>query len=100
MLLGAWPLGGKNVSSLTNNHGKARLFILCGSYILYLVIGASIIGAIEIPPIEQDSTKLNSLRAKFLQNNKCVKGTYTKLSDFQSFWCRMFVFSVENIFTV
>lgn len=76
MLLGAWPLGGKNVSSLANNHGKARLLCLCGSYVLYLVIGASIIGAIEIPPIEQDETKLNILRAKFLQKNKCIKGTY------------------------
>ncbi|XP_037029606.1 potassium channel subfamily K member 1-like isoform X2 [Bradysia coprophila] len=73
MLLGAWPLGGKNVSSLTNNHGKARLLCLCGSYVLYLVIGASIIGAIEIPPIEQDTTKINNLRTKFLQKYKCVK---------------------------
>lgn len=76
MLLGAWPLGGKNVSALTNNHGKARLLCLCGSYILYLVIGASIIAAIEIPPMEQDATRLNNLRTQFLQKNKCIKGTY------------------------
>lgn len=76
MLLGAWPLGGKNVSSLTNNHGKARLLCLCGSYVLYLVIGASIIGAIELPPIEQDTTKISNLRTKFLQKYKCIKGTY------------------------
>lgn len=74
MLLGAWPLGGKNVSSLANNHGKARLLCLCGAYVLYLVIGASIIAAIEIPPIEQAATKLNTLRTKFLQQNECVEG--------------------------
>lgn len=84
MLLGAWPLGGKNVSSLTNNHGKARLLCLCGSYVLYLVIGASIITAIEIPPIEQDEARLNSLRTKFLQKNKCIKGTYSSISIFLS----------------
>lgn len=77
MLLGAWPLGGRNTSnSPPAKSGKVRFLFLCGGYMLFLVIGAAIFSAIEAPKMEQVSKKITTVRTKFLKDNPCLNGKF------------------------
>ena len=57
-----------------------RLVLIALAYILYLFLGATIFSAIE-HPIEGEMIKdLQSKKTKFLDDHKCVKGKFCKLS--------------------
>nr|XP_036227464.1 potassium channel subfamily K member 1-like isoform X2 [Bactrocera oleae] len=74
MLLGAFPVSAKSGAISTNNNknGKCRFLLLCGGYILFLVLGAAMFSAIEAPKIDTISKRVQSLRNQFLQNNACL----------------------------
>lgn len=76
MLLGAFPVSAKSGANSTNNNknGKCRFLLLCGGYILFLVLGAAMFSAIEAPKIDAISKRVQSLRNQFLQNNACLNG--------------------------
>lgn len=80
MLLGAWPLGGKSnhgsTTATSTKSGKFRFTLLCGGYILFLVVGAAIFSAIEAPRLDEFSKKLNLARSNFLKKYPCVDGEY------------------------
>lgn len=87
MLLGAWPIGGIKHSSLQNSNeknGKCRFIILCGSYTLFLIIGAAIFSVIEAPLLDKQQRELIDAKDKFLQRNPCLKGKF-----FVSFNCNL-----------
>lgn len=71
MLLGAWPLGGKNSAQPAKNSGF-RFCILCGGYAIFIILGAAVFSSIEAPKLADISIALNSLRSSFLDNNKCL----------------------------
>lgn len=79
MLLGAWPLGGKNSLPPPKN-SKWRFLILCGGYTVFLIIGASVFSAIEAPQIADITKKIDTLRNKFLDRNFCLSDN--DLEDF------------------
>lgn len=76
MLLGAWPIGGgsKPMSTSTDKNGKCRFVLLCGSYALFLVIGAAIFAAIEAPEVEKTQQAVLRNRTKFLESHTCISG--------------------------
>lgn len=78
MLLGAFPVSAKSGANSTNNNknGKCRFLLLCGGYILFLVLGAAMFSAIEAPKIDAISKRVQSLRNQFLQNNACLNGKW------------------------
>ncbi|XP_059609475.1 potassium channel subfamily K member 1-like isoform X2 [Phlebotomus argentipes] len=76
MLLGAWPLGGKtnhgSTAATSTKSGKFRFTLLCGGYVLFLVVGAAIFSAIEAPRMDEFAKKLNLARSNFLKKYSCV----------------------------
>lgn len=87
MLLGAWPIGGVKHSSqpnLSEKNGKCRFIILCGSYVLFLIIGAAIISVIEAPRLDKYQRELIDVKDKFAQRNPCINSKHT------------FFFSISN----
>lgn len=79
MLLGAWPIGGIKHSGLQNpneQNGKCRFIILCGSYALFLIIGAAIFSVIEAPLLDKYQRELLDAKDKFLQRNPCLNSKF------------------------
>lgn len=80
MLLAAWPLGGKYVSIAGggNSNGAVRswlrLICLCGGYVLYLVLGAAVFSALEVPAVDSSLEKLTAARAKLQRAYPMVQG--------------------------
>ncbi|XP_055304767.1 potassium channel subfamily K member 1-like isoform X2 [Sitodiplosis mosellana] len=75
MLLGAWPIGGVKHSSQPNPNdksGKCRFISLCGSYALFLIIGAAIFSAIEGPRVDKYERELIEAIDKFSQSYPCI----------------------------
>ena len=52
---------------------SCRLLCLVVAYLMYLFIGATIFSAIEHPMEGEMIMQLQKERAKFLEENKCVK---------------------------
>ena len=73
MLLGAFPVNSKNAST-SAKAGKCRFILLCGGYILFLMLGAAMFSAIEAPKIDDISKKVQIFRRQFIQNNECLNG--------------------------
>ncbi|XP_037920010.1 potassium channel subfamily K member 1-like isoform X2 [Hermetia illucens] len=71
MLLGAWPLGGKNSLAPTKS-GKGRLLALIGVYSVFIILGAAIFSSIEAPKMADLAENIQALRAKFTKQNKCL----------------------------
>lgn len=76
MLLGAWPIGGgsKPMSTTTDKNGKCRFVLLCGSYVLFLVVGAAVFSAIEAPEMEKAQQAVLADKAQFLKSHTCLNG--------------------------
>ena len=52
-----------------------RLIAICSFYVLYLVIGASILSTIEGPEEREKVKSLKAIRSSFLQDNhECISG--------------------------
>lgn len=80
MLLGAWPIGGNKRPGLANDtdrNGKCRFLLLCGSYGLFLIVGAAIFSVIEAPLLDRYQRDLVDTKDKFLQLNPCIKSKFT-----------------------
>lgn len=75
MLLGAWPLGGKNSLAPTKS-GKGRLLALIGVYSVFIILGAAIFSSIEAPKMADLAENIQALRAKFTKQNKCLNGKF------------------------
>lgn len=81
MLLGAWPIGGNKRPGLTNaadRNGKCRFLLLCGSYALFLIVGAAIFSVIEAPLLDRYQRDLVDTKETFLQSNPCVKSKFIR----------------------
>lgn len=78
MLLGAWPIGGgtKPMTSSTDKNGKCRFVLLCGSYALFLVVGAAVFAAIEAPEMDKAQQAVLKNKAQFLGAHTCLNGMY------------------------
>lgn len=91
MLLGAWPIGGVKHRSLQNSNeknGKCRFIILCGSYILFLIIGAALFSVIEAPQLDSYQRELNETKDKFAQQNLCINRKFNFYVVIYSVWFR------------
>ncbi|XP_037936712.1 potassium channel subfamily K member 1-like isoform X2 [Teleopsis dalmanni] len=66
-------MGNKTGAAPTNKNGKCRFLILCGGYILFLILGAAMFSAIEAPKIDDISKRVETFRNQFLQNHACLK---------------------------
>lgn len=88
MLLGAWPIGGNKRpghSNATDRNGKCRFLLLCGSYGLFLIVGAAIFSVIEAPLLDRYQRDLVDTKETFLQSNPCVKSKFIRFYAI-SFW--------------
>lgn len=82
MLLGAWPIGGNKrppQSHAADRNGKCRFLLLCGSYGLFLIVGAAIFSVIEAPLLDRYQRDLVDAKDKFLQLNPCIKSKFNVL---------------------
>lgn len=81
MLLGAWPIGGNKHNNSINpseKNGNWRFLLLCGSYALFLIVGAAIFSVIEAPQLDRYQRNITDTRNKFLESNPCIQSKYTK----------------------
>lgn len=72
MILGAWPVGGKNGTMPNNKNGKCRFLLLCGGYTVFLILGAAMFSAIEAPKIDDITKRIDKFRNQFLEKNSCL----------------------------
>lgn len=97
MLLGAWPIGGNKRPGHTNatdRNGKCRFLLLCGSYGLFLIVGAAIFSVIEAPLLDRYQRDLVDTKDKFLQSNPCIKGKLNFVRRSRT-WIRIPIHSIN-----
>lgn len=84
MLLVAWPLGGKYATIGSGSASQCavrsclRLLCLCGGYVLYLVLGAAVFSALEVPGVDSNLAQLSAARTKLQRAYPMVQGMYTQ----------------------
>lgn len=97
MLLGAWPIGGVKHSSQPNpndKNGKCRFIILCGSYALFLIIGAAIFSVIEAPRLDKYQRELIDAKDKFAQRNPCINRKHIFIPIHTIFFSSLFYYVI------
>lgn len=77
MLFGAWSISSNKHVQLGNSsekNGKFRFLLLCGSFSIFLIVGAAIFAAIEAPTAEKYQQNVLHAKETFLKENPCLLG--------------------------
>lgn len=86
MLFVAWPFGGK-YATIAGGSGSGlaassavrswlRVLCLCGGYVLYLVLGAAVFSALEVPAVDSNVAEMAAARTKLQRTYPMLKGMY------------------------
>lgn len=62
------------MSTSVDKNGKVRFMLLCGSYVLFLVVGAAIFSAIEAPEMEKVQQAVLKNKEQFMKSHTCLNG--------------------------
>lgn len=79
MLFGAWSVSSNKHVNLMNpseKNGKFRFLLLCGSFCIFLIVGAAIFAVIEAPKAEKYQKSILNAKEAFLKANPCLLGKF------------------------
>lgn len=75
MLISSWPpvLGAPNLDGQMRSL-NLRLVFLCCAFALYLLLGAAVFSALEVPLVDEGWTQLDAAKQQLMASNPCLKG--------------------------
>lgn len=85
MLIAAWPpvLGSRYMHDSMDGQlrsGTLRLFGLCFVYVTYLLLGAAVFSALEVPLVETGTEGMRAAKQQLLAKTPCLSGEFQSIS--------------------
>lgn len=77
MLISSWPpvLGARHLDDQMRSL-NLRLVFLCCAYALYLLLGAAVFSALEVPLVDTGLSQLQTAKQQLMAANPCLNGAY------------------------